>query len=174
MGAPGAISVNGSQGTLNFSLINNTLSNNHRGILIGGRPDLGAVVSGTVANNIVANSLLAGISLDTEFEPTVTNSYNLFFNNPYDWFTPGPGTLFVDPQFVGGGNYRLQLFSPAVNAASNGLVPSGISTDLDGNARIVCFADMGAYERTTVGDCSPPVVSPVPQPPSPPPSGMDR
>jgi hypothetical protein len=174
VGAPAAISVNDSQGTLNFSLINNTLSDNRLGILVSGRLDLGAAMNGVVANNIVANSSQTGISIDTDFETTVTNNYNLFFNNPNNWFTPGPNTLFSDPQFVGGGNYRLQFFSPAVNAGSNGLVPSGITTDLDGNARIVCFADMGAYERTTVSDCTPPVVSLVPPPTSPPPSGMDR
>ncbi len=151
-GAPAAISVNGSQGTLNFSLINNTLSDNRTGILISGRRDLGAAMYGTVANNVVANSSQNGVSLETDFEPTVTNSYNLFFNNTNNWFTAGPSTLFSDPQFVGGGNFRLQSTSPAINAGDNSRVPTGIVTDLDGTPRIGGgTVDMGAYETTGGG-----------------------
>ncbi|MBI5612225.1 MAG: hypothetical protein HY942_04020 [Gammaproteobacteria bacterium] len=150
VGAPAAISVNDSQGTLNFSLINNTLSSNRTGILISGRSDLGAAMYGTVANNIVANSSQTGIAIDTDFEPTVTNRYNLFFNNPNNWFTPGANTLYVDPQFVGGGDFHLQSTSPAVDVGDNSAIPAGITTDLGGSPRIQGgTVDMGAYERTS-------------------------
>jgi hypothetical protein len=44
-------------------------------------------------------------------------------------------------------NLRLQLTSPAIDAGNNAVVPSGVTTDLDGNPRIVNgVVDMGAYE----------------------------
>jgi hypothetical protein len=54
-----------------------------------------------------------------------------------------------DPLFVdaGSGNYRLQSVSPCVDAGSDALVPAGVTTDLDGSARIQNgTVDMGAYE----------------------------
>lgn len=149
-GAPAAISVNNSQGTLNFTVVNNTLSNNRIGILVSGRQDLGAVMNGTVANNIVANGSQTGITIDTDFEPAVTNRYNLVFNNLNNWFTPGANTLYADPQFVGAGDFHLQSTSPAVNAGDNSAIPAGIATALDGTPRIQGGTiDMGAYERTS-------------------------
>jgi predicted outer membrane repeat protein len=45
------------------------------------------------------------------------------------------------------GNLRLQAISPAVNVGDNTLIPSGVTTDLDGNARIQQgTVDLGAYE----------------------------
>jgi hypothetical protein len=44
-------------------------------------------------------------------------------------------------------NLRLQLTSPAIDAGNNAVVPSGVTTDRDGNPRIVNgVVDMGAYE----------------------------
>jgi hypothetical protein len=114
-GWPAAISISCSEGTLNFSIINNTLSNNYLGILIGGRADLGAVMNGDVVNNIIANNEV-GLSIDSDFTATVSNSYNLVYNNGNNGYTPGPGTLTMDPQFIGGGNYRLRLGSPAIDS----------------------------------------------------------
>jgi len=58
--------------------------------------------------------------------------------------------LFVDP---GNGNYRLQATSPCIEKGSNNFVPAGVTTDLDGNPRIVDgdgnfvpIVDIGAYE----------------------------
>jgi len=52
--------------------------------------------------------------------------------------------LFVD---VGSGDYHLQLTSPCIDTGSDALVPAGITTDLDGNPRIVSVSvDIGAYE----------------------------
>ncbi len=52
------------------------------------------------------------------------------------------------------GNLRLQVSSPALNKGSNAAVPTGVTTDLDGNARIQTgTVDMGAYETCqSVGD----------------------
>ncbi|MFN8474976.1 MAG: choice-of-anchor Q domain-containing protein [Anaerolineae bacterium] len=76
------------------------------------------------------------------------------------WWDTGapnaPGTfdsgnnLDTDPLFVAPpSNLRLQYISPAINAGNNSYV-SGVTTDLDGNPRIVPSpsgpVDMGAYE----------------------------
>ena len=60
--------------------------------------------------------------------------------------------LFVDPRGLDDipgtqdDNLRLLSDSPCIGAGDNSAVPAGISTDLDGNARIVDNVDMGAYE----------------------------
>ncbi|MCC6461635.1 MAG: T9SS type A sorting domain-containing protein [Saprospiraceae bacterium] len=52
--------------------------------------------------------------------------------------------LFVDPSTR---NFRLQISSPAVNSGNNSLLPPGILTDLDDNARLLAgTVDMGPYE----------------------------
>jgi hypothetical protein len=44
-------------------------------------------------------------------------------------------------------DFRLQPSSPCINAGSSAAVPPGITTDLDGNPRVIgAAADMGAYE----------------------------
>jgi uncharacterized repeat protein (TIGR01451 family)/fimbrial isopeptide formation D2 family protein len=70
--------------------------------------------------------------------------------------------LTVDPLFVAPvtassaptttGDYRLGFRSPAIDAGDDTAVPGGVTTDLDGNPRIVGpTVDMGAYEwRLTV------------------------
>jgi hypothetical protein len=62
----------------------------------------------------------------------------------------GAGNLNINPLFVdaSNGNLRLQSCSPAINSGSNAAVPSGITTDLDGNPRFFNSGtvDMGAYE----------------------------
>ncbi len=67
----------------------------------------------------------------------------------------GTGNLNIDPLFMDLSNpdfnlrnYRLQPGSPCINTGSNGLVPAGITTDRDGNPRIInLIVDMGAYEK---------------------------
>ncbi|UCC29177.1 MAG: S8 family serine peptidase [Phycisphaerales bacterium] len=77
----------------------------------------------------------------------------------------GVGNIGGDPKFVDADgadnvfgtpddNLRLLMLSPCIDAGDNASVPPGITTDLDGNARIVdgdndwiAIVDMGAYER---------------------------
>ena len=90
--------------------------------------------------------------------------------------TDGGGNLDVDPLFIApvspalapttSGNYRLLYSSPAIDAGINEAIT--VTTDLDGNARIVdgnddqdAVVDMGAYEwqgyiltATTIGEGS--------------------
>jgi hypothetical protein len=146
VGLSAAIAISCYEGTCGFSIVNNTLSDNNDGILIIGRDDLGAVMNGDVVNNIIANNE-TGLYIDSDFTASVTNSYNLVFNNDYNHFFPGLRTIGTNPQFVGGGNYRLLATSPAVNAGNKNAVPADIIMDPDGNARVVGFeVDMGAYE----------------------------
>ncbi len=72
--------------------------------------------------------------------------------------TDGGHNLDADPLFVTtvpspapstGGNLRLRSSSPAINAGNNSFIPNGVTTDLDGNPRILAVGttvDMGAYE----------------------------
>jgi hypothetical protein len=84
---------------------------------------------------------------------------------------PGTGNLDADPLFVDVANGDLSLMkcSPAIDAGSNAAIPMGITTDLDGNARILnatgiptATVDMGAYEytgsRTITAVCASPTV----------------
>lgn len=87
----------------------------------------------------INNSIVQGGSPDSEPLPYNPGS-NLIGDDP----------LFVDPA----SDFRLQSGSPAIDAGSNSLVPSDLSEDLDGNARIVdgdgdgeAVVDMGAYEK---------------------------
>ena len=59
-----------------------------------------------------------------------------------DWKDPASTTM---PNTLG--DYRLQPGSPAIGSGNNTLISSGLTTDLDGNPRIVdSNVDMGAYE----------------------------
>lgn len=65
------------------------------------------------------------------------------------WSGVGVGNIDADPLFVNpiNGDFRLQTCSPCINAGDNNAVPPEITTDLDGNPRIVNgIVDMGAYE----------------------------
>src|SRR5690606_11974013 len=69
----------------------------------------------------------------------------------------GTGNLNADPLFVNapsyttapfmGGDYHVYPCSPAINRGDNTAIPTGVTTDLDGNNRIFnTTVDMGAYE----------------------------
>jgi hypothetical protein len=65
----------------------------------------------------------------------------------------GEGNIDTDPMFADAANGDLHLIpgSPCIDAGDNDAVPSGITTDLDGYARITgAYVDMGAYELNPV------------------------
>jgi len=127
-----------------LEVVNNTVADNEEGIMLYCDP---GTASGNIANNIIANNTKTGLNIYPGIAVAVSNNHNLLYNNVFNSFTPGAGTLYDDPLFVGGGDYRLQPLSAAVNKGDNASVPSGVTTDLDGNPRIFGPAvDIGAYE----------------------------
>jgi parallel beta-helix repeat protein len=107
-----------------------------------------------ITNNIIAFNDCDGI--DDHSGNTTTNTYNDVYENDggnYDGSAvPGVGSISADPLFVdvGGDDFHLQACtSPAINAGNND-APKIQSTDYDGNARIVCNVDMGAFESDCV------------------------
>src|SRR5436190_690424 len=62
---------------------------------------------------------------------------------------PGPGNICTNPLLVdpAHGNVHEKLLSPAIDAGANGEVAPGLTTDLDGDARVIGAAvDIGADE----------------------------
>lgn len=161
-GAPGAIvvSADGFQ-SITATIVDNTLAHNDIGLLVSARTDLGASISGEVANNIVA---FGRFSIDPGV--SVSEHHNLVFPDPAasgDPFTPGPGTIIADPRFVSSTDFHLTSASPAVDRGSNAAVPGDITTDVEGNPRIRQLrVDMGAYESPYLAPTVPiPALSPL-------------
>jgi Secretion system C-terminal sorting domain/Right handed beta helix region len=113
-----------------------------------------------IKNNIFSqNSWSNSVTLFPNIIANVDVGYNITdgAQNAYlpgSQYVLGTGSISSNPQFayVGSNNFRLQsASSPAVNAASNSLVPS---LDLDGNSRPSGGAyDIGAYEfGSTLGN----------------------
>ncbi|MDR4469758.1 MAG: right-handed parallel beta-helix repeat-containing protein [Nitrospira sp.] len=60
----------------------------------------------------------------------------------------GTGNIAENPRFVSSTDFRLGACSSSINAGDNSAVPTGVTTDLGGNARIFnTTVDMGAYEN---------------------------
>lgn len=71
------------------------------------------------------------------------------------WDGPGENNINANPRFVDfeAGDFRLLPDSPCIDQGDNGAVPEDVTTDLDGNPRIIdgdadggATVDMGAYE----------------------------
>ena len=63
---------------------------------------------------------------------------------------PGEGNIYVDPLFVGGGDYHITAGSPCIDAGTD----VGIYEDIDGDERPGgCGFDMGADENPDCHDC---------------------
>ncbi|NWF80861.1 MAG: right-handed parallel beta-helix repeat-containing protein [Chloroflexi bacterium] len=131
----------------------------------------GGMISGaldaTIANSIVWGNTLGSGTLISNAR-SISNSivqgsggsgagWNAVFG------TDGGGNKDADPLFVDADgadntagttddNPRLRPDAPALNAGGNGAVPAGVTTDLDGAARISGgIVDMGAYEAQFPG-----------------------
>jgi hypothetical protein len=151
-GASGGIvvSADGNNAAANVIIVNNTVANGRSGILISGRPDLGAAVTGGIYNNIVAFHSRSGIGVETDFSG-FANANNLVFSNTDNFFTAGPGTRVGNPSFVNAAalNYQLAPDSDAIDRGSDSSLPSTFTQDLPGNARRLGNSiDIGAYEST--------------------------
>ena len=113
----------------------------------------------TMNNTIVAGNIADNDSPDIHIIDTCTisGSNNLIGNgdgqsslvNGVNGNLVGTASNPIDPGFVNAanGNYHLAASSQAINNGNNALIPSGITTDCDGNARIYGgTVDIGAYE----------------------------
>ena len=145
-------------GIYNFGSSNPILTNV---TIAGNRAEIGGggiyIASGT---SVIRNSIIYGNANDdlTDLTGSVTWSPD---HNIIGLDDPNP--LFMDPKDAGSaptteGNYRLRKDSPAINAGDKSVYDedqppdlpdlSGITTDVDGNPRIVGDnVDLGAYEH---------------------------
>ena len=90
------------------------------------------------------NSILWNNINDYHFESDLINQYNCIEG----WTNLVDNIITNNPEFVDAafGNYRLESFSPCIDAGTNMSWMTG-DTDLDGNPRIIGgIVDMGAYE----------------------------
>jgi predicted outer membrane repeat protein len=117
------------------------------------------------ASSDIANCIFWGDSPDEIYAPELPPEIS-YSDVQGGW--PGDGNINVPPLFVdsGGGNLRLDEFSPCIDAASTDLLPDDVADidgngdtgeqlplDLDMNRRVRAgTVDMGAYEFFCVGD----------------------
>jgi predicted outer membrane repeat protein len=97
------------------------------------------------------NSILSAYDVGIRALGTVTEDYNLFFNNGVDYDATGGGIIHFgthnvalkDPLFAApaAGDYHLRWHSPAIGLGTN----LGVTSDLDGRLRISRW-DSGAYQ----------------------------
>ena len=152
----------------NFFVYNNVFEANTgsgqakwHGIML---PDVATFTNCEIINNIVLNFRSSVYRSGNYVYDSLKIQNNIFYNNSLNsndplWegsFVPThytySGTLKVDPEFVGGGDYSLQVTSDAIDAA----LGVGLLTDYAGNV-IGDSPDIGAYEY----DASPPTPPPL-------------
>ena len=121
--------------------------------------------SGGTSSATLNNCIVWGNSSEGEGNEIYVNSDNNFTVNYsdvdddvgdiYGVVSWGSGIINDDPLFVdaASGDYHLQATSPCIDAGDNSYVPSGVTTDLDGNPRITdgdgdttATVDIGAFE----------------------------
>jgi hypothetical protein len=113
-------------------------------------------------NSIFWNNSDSGGMDESAQMHTISGTPTINYSNVMaGWTGSGSNNINADPLFVDADgddntvgtlddNLRLQPASPCHDAGNNAALPGGISTDLDGNARIVRGTiDMGAYESKT-------------------------
>jgi len=173
----GAMYSGGTHGRANPTLTNVTFSGNSAG------DDGGAMYNSSYPtpdnlnlSNVILWGNTAGDNGDQMFNFYVSISIGysdvqggllgsgMYYSN--STLTDLGGNIDSNPRFVGAafGNLRLFDSSPCIDAGDNSAVPSGVTTDLDGNPRFVEFTphggtgngtpplvDMGAYEEPLEG-----------------------
>lgn len=135
----GAIALENSSATIaNCTIVQNTSTSEAGGITCMSS-------SPTITNCIVRDNTPAEIANGT---PTVT------YCNVKGGFA-GDGNIDGNPFYVDPDNYdfRIGPASPCIDAGNNGAVPSGVTTDLNGNPR---FVEDPFTDDTGIGD--PPIV----------------
>ena len=149
--AGGGVRVNGgSENTSSF--INCSFSNNDSSSGNGG----GIQLSGNDSNPLISNCIFwdntafeQGSDVNQVNAGGGTISHSILQSGGANNITTFMDTLNQDPLFVNATdhNLRLKSDSPAINMGVNTFVPTGITTDIDGNNRIrYGTIDIGAYE----------------------------
>jgi hypothetical protein len=141
--AGGIYNLNSSPIITNTTIAGNRASSNNGGIYsFGSSPTLNNTIvwgnsSGIGGSATVSNSIVQGGFANCNNCPGGNGNIDpLFVNLPA--FNDAPTTA---------GNFSLQCNSPAINAGSNTLIPTGITTDIIGQNRIKNdTVDIGAYE----------------------------
>jgi parallel beta-helix repeat protein len=124
-------------------ITNNTITSNSGSGIRGYQSEL------IISNNIITSNFEYGIS---EFPAYASIDYNNVWGNllgEYQDTLAGPNDISLDPIFVDttSRDYRLQSGSPAIDAGDNTAVPVWLTTDFEGDLRIMGTAvDMGADE----------------------------
>jgi hypothetical protein len=131
------IAAYGEGTSTNFSIVNNTVTENTRGILVN-------FANALVANNVVTGNSQTGLAVSNS--NTVVNRNNLFFDNGSTGEGPGPNSVLADPLYLDTQAFRPMSGSPVVDAGDDAAVPLAFTTDLDGNPRFDGTVDIGAYE----------------------------
>jgi hypothetical protein len=146
-------SANRGGGLYNRDYSSPTLTN----VTISGNTDVfgGGAISNSISNPQIRNTIIygnsSGINNDSS-TPAITYSLvqGIAADASKNILDGTIDPLFVSPQTAGlssAGDYRLQSTSPAINKGNNADIPTGITTDLDGNKRIQGnTVDLGAYE----------------------------
>jgi hypothetical protein len=140
-------SINGGAGINNddasSTFINCTITGNAGP---GGGLHSGDTHSSVTAVNCIIWGNTPEVSVNSGCSLTITYSD---IGGGYD----GTGNINADPLFISESDFHLQNGSPCIDAGNNSAVPSWLTTDLDGNPRIIdgnndgtAAVDMGAYE----------------------------
>ena len=143
-----ALRVDGGAAAVTVNALNNTTVGTPRGLaLVAGAGGL----AGAVQNHLASGHAVRGFDLPSTFP----NRHNLAWNNGADLWTPGPGTLTVDPRLVDPWQPRLRADSPAIGAGDRSLLDAvsasrGVpALDVDGLRRFKgtnAALDIGAFE----------------------------
>ncbi|MFZ4549279.1 MAG: choice-of-anchor Q domain-containing protein, partial [Bacteroidales bacterium] len=166
----GGISNGGVTEIRNCLIVNNTSTYYGGGLYATGSNTKTKVYNSTIANNStnsqfvggqaeIYNSIFWGNELSLVSNPILTVSSSCI-----QGYTSGTGVIDTNPLFIeptaGNGiafngltaNWSLRWCSPCFETGNSSLVPSGVTTDLGGNPRILYSSvDMGAYELDTTG-----------------------
>lgn len=142
-----ALYVYGGTSEMDFATIARPANTNSNSAIVVG--DSGIL---TLKDSIISSyGVGVGIGSSTLGSGTLTEDYNLFFNNTENFYVQPGSTLTQlghsianqDPRFVNpsAGDYHLLSSSPAIGAGTD----LGVTTDLDGNARTGRW-DIGAFQ----------------------------
>lgn len=144
----------------NIDIFNNTVVANGSGTYGGG-----LLIASTLIENIFVDNNILSDNRDWQLAVNIGAESLVFATNNllYGWNSYNDGRIIsvtgtntvvgMNPLFVGEIDFHLTPGSPCVDAGSNSGVPSTLTTDFEGNARIIdgnhdgiLTVDMGAYE----------------------------